>query len=221
MSLKIKLRCSPFAVNSTSDTESPQRQRNNVKNIKVWRERLKNDEVKLAEFRLAEAARAKEYRNNKNAIQKEHDKENNRERQRRFQAKKKDVEGNVTMVKRKKESVKILTRNEWTQKREYNKQKKREEREKMSAQKRRRIREKDAARKREKRNKGNKIKERPLQPDDRTEVNSGFKTAASKRMAVSRMWTKVPKDLEKFAGIVFDFVNGVRTTPRKRAAVVA
>ena len=49
----------------------------------------------------------------------------------------------------------------------------------------------------------------------------GYKTDSAKRMAISRMWTAIPDNAEKFADIVSDFINGTRATPRKKAALHA
>lgn len=70
---------------STSD----KRKAHNARKAQAWRDRLKEDPVKFAEYKALEAARAREYRRKKTASARESDRESNRERQRRLRAKKK------------------------------------------------------------------------------------------------------------------------------------
>ncbi|XP_060789811.1 uncharacterized protein LOC132894247 isoform X2 [Neoarius graeffei] len=227
MSLRIRLRNADrnskksVPSNSPDDVSSSGRRKAaNTRYSQAWRDRLKTDHVKFAEFKALEAERAREYRRKKSAAAKVSDKEKNRERQRKFRARKKEQSKNCEQIPKPKKR-KVLTRKERTKKREYDRIKKREEREKMSAQKKRRIREKDVVRKREKRNKmkptapGTPASSAVATPS--TTGSTGFKTKSAKRMAVSRMWKKIPADAEKFADIVMEFVVGC--SPRKEAAL--
>ncbi|XP_048028545.1 uncharacterized protein si:ch211-86h15.1 isoform X2 [Megalobrama amblycephala] len=202
---------------------------NNARNSQAWRDRLKKDPVKYAEYKALEAARAKEYRRKRTAAAKELDKENNRERQRRFRAKKK-LQCRRTEEKEckaeeepppPKKIRKVLTRNERMKKREYDRIKKREERERMGEQKKRRIRERDASRKREKRRqkKTKKQTDTPQTNVGSPSTSTGFRTESTKQVAVSRMSKKIPADAEKFADMVMDFIHCC--TPRKQAALKA
>lgn len=202
---------------------------NNARNSQAWRDRLKKDPVKYAEFKALEAARAKEYRRKRTAAAIEIDKENNRERQRRFRAKKK-LQCRRTEEKEckaeeeplpPKKIRKVLTRNERMKKREYDRIKKREERERMGEQKKRQIRERDASRKREKRRQ-KKTKKRTITPQTNVgspSTSTGFRTESAKQVVVSRMSKKIPADAEKFADMVMDFIH--HCIPRKQAALKA
>ncbi|KAK7119480.1 hypothetical protein R3I94_021351 [Phoxinus phoxinus] len=201
----------------------------NARYSQAWRDRLKKDPVKFAEFKALEAARAKEYRRKRAATSIEIDKENNRERQRRFRAKKKS-ECTRTDEKQCKtdeeppppKKREVLTRNERMKKREYDRIKKREERLRMGELKKRLIRERDASRKREKRNKTKKRTDTPqtnVGSPSCTAGSTGFRTKSTKQMAVSRMCKEIPADAEKFADIVMDFIH--HCTPRKQAALKA
>ncbi|KAG1949515.1 uncharacterized protein LOC120480573 isoform X2 [Pimephales promelas] len=93
MSLTIQLRNSghksqPFVCQDEVSKHDKWKAKN-ARYSQAWRDRLKKDPVKFAEFKASEAARAKEYRRKRAAASIEVDKENNRERQRRFRAKKK------------------------------------------------------------------------------------------------------------------------------------
>ncbi|XP_073682166.1 uncharacterized protein [Garra rufa] len=132
-------------------SKSDERKPDNARYSRAWRDRLKKDPVKFAEFKALEAARAKEYRRKKTVTATEIDKGNNRERQRRFRAKKRLQQCKADDKLRSPKKSKVLTEEEQIKKREYNRIRKREERERMGAEKKRRIREIDASRKREKR----------------------------------------------------------------------
>ncbi|XP_018967644.1 stress response protein NST1-like [Cyprinus carpio] len=143
---------------SKSDKQKP----DNARYSQAWRDRLKKDPVKFAEFKAFEAARAREYRRKRTATAVEIDKDNNRERQRRFRTKKKlqhkcKADDNPLPPKK----TKVLTEEERMKKREYDRMKKREERERMGAEKKRQIRERDASRKREKRKKTKNLTDTP------------------------------------------------------------
>lgn len=149
MSLRIRLRNADrnskksVPSNSPDDVSSSGRRKAaNTRYSQAWRDRLKTDPVKFAEFKALEAERAREYRRKKSAAAKVSDKEKNRERQRKFRARKKEQSKNCEQIPKPKKR-KVLTRKERTKKREYDRIKKREEREKMSAQKKRRIRERE------------------------------------------------------------------------------
>lgn len=62
---------------SKSDKQKP----NKARYSQAWRDRLKKDPVKFAEFKAFEAARAREYRRKRTATAIEIDKDNNLERQ--------------------------------------------------------------------------------------------------------------------------------------------
>ncbi|XP_016299136.1 eukaryotic translation initiation factor 5B-like isoform X1 [Sinocyclocheilus anshuiensis] len=142
---------------SKSDKQKPE----NARYSQAWRDRLKKDPVKFAEFKAFETARAREYRRKRTAAAVEIDKDNNRERQRRFRTKKKlhqcKADDNPLPPKK----TKALTEEERMKKREYDRIKKREERERMGAEKKRQIRERDASRKREKRNETKNLTDTP------------------------------------------------------------
>lgn len=70
-------------------SSSDKRKAHNARKAQAWRDRLKKDPVKFAEYKALEAARAREYRRKKTDAARETDRENNRERQRRVRAKKK------------------------------------------------------------------------------------------------------------------------------------
>ncbi|XP_050978713.1 uncharacterized protein LOC127173104 [Labeo rohita] len=128
-----------------------ERKPDNARYSQAWRDRLKKDPVKFADFKALEAARAREYRRKRTATATEIDKGNNRERQRRFRAKKKLQKCEDPDKPPSPKKNKVLTEEERMKKREYNRIRKREERERMGAEKKRQIREIDASRKREKR----------------------------------------------------------------------
>ncbi|XP_067287029.1 uncharacterized protein [Pseudorasbora parva] len=198
----------------------------NARNSQAWRDRLKKDPVKFAEFKALEAARAKEYRRKRTAAAIEIDKENNRKRQRRFRA-------NVMLpcIRKEEKQCKaeeepppskkkiVLTKNERMKKREYDRIKKREERERMGEHKKRQIRERDASRKREQRNKTKTRTDTPqtnVGSSSSTAGSTGFRSKSVKQTPESRMWKKIPGDAEKFADIVMNFIH--RCTSRKQAA---
>ena len=226
MSLKVKLhwKTSTSTAEDEPLSQPDQRRLANARSGRSWRARLEEDPVKWAEFKADEAARAKEYRRNRSSERREHEKERNRERQKRFVANRKLLKPDSQFSTPGKKHPKILTRSEKTRKRDYDKEKKREERATMSAQKKRRVRERDAQRKREKRQKTRCSSASPAAlPSTTAQLNIGsrFKTPAAKRMAISRMWKIMPKDADKFADIIVDFVKGGRSTPRKQAALRA
>lgn len=70
-------------------SNSDKRKEHNARKAQAWRDRLKKDPAKFAEYKALEAARAREYRRKKTAAARESDRENNRERQRRLRAIKK------------------------------------------------------------------------------------------------------------------------------------
>lgn len=64
-------------------SKSDKRKASSARRSQTWRDRLKEDPVKFAEFKASEAARAREYRRKMTAAAVEVAKEKNRERQRR------------------------------------------------------------------------------------------------------------------------------------------
>ncbi|XP_059393466.1 calponin homology domain-containing protein DDB_G0272472-like isoform X1 [Carassius carassius] len=159
MSLKIlpcdsdcKIKKSEPTVCQDEVSKSGKQKPDNARYSQAWRERLEKNPEKFVEFRAFEAER--EYRRKRTATSVEIDKNNNRERQRRFRTNKKlqhhcKADDNPQPPKK----TKVLTEEERMKKREYDRIKKREERERMGDEKKRQIRERDASQKREKRNK--------------------------------------------------------------------
>lgn len=90
MSLRIRLcnserksRKSQSSVCQDGVSKSDKRKASSARRSQTWRDRLKEDPVKFAEFKASEAARAREYRRKMTAAAVEIAKEKNRERQRR------------------------------------------------------------------------------------------------------------------------------------------
>ncbi|XP_071953098.1 uncharacterized protein [Antedon mediterranea] len=210
MVLKIKVKYGRD--NKDKGSPTPKTNSRGAVHSKLYRERLKKDPEEWKRFQERENARHRQRRARRSEADKLRDREKSRTRQQRFVERKK-AEGEKIQQKVKP----LATRSEKMKKAEYNKIKKRESRARMTSQHKRRVKEKDAKRKREKRNA--KRKKQNINQTPSLHKTSGFPSITAKRMAASRLWAKLPKEPERFAEIVEEFVKGSRTTPRKKAAL--
>jgi hypothetical protein len=180
-----------------------------------------SDPIAWAKCKEDEAARVRAHRKERTEEQKERDREMCRNRQKKLYKKRKQEESQQDEPVAKK--GKVLTRSEREKIKEYNRVKQRESRERMSVQKLTHRRKRDAKQKRDKRAEKKKKSGKKRKPTEGTAESGGkgFPSDSARRMALTRIWSKVPKDPEKFAAIVNDFVCGKRSTPRKQAALRA
>ena len=107
------------------------------------------------------------------------------------------------------------TRNSLNSKREYNREMKRKEREKMSYQKKMWLRKKDKERKVEKRRLEVEQTLKSSSPDKEQETN--FKTKKSEWNATCKVRSSLPTTPVKFAQVINNIIT--RTTPRKKKAL--
>lgn len=181
-----------------------------------------SDPVAWAKYKADEAVRARERRARRTGKQKDRDKETCRQRQKKLYDKRKNEDMQIGETPLKKINKKVLTRSEKVKQTEYNRIKKRESRAKLTPQQRRRQREKNSKYQREKRAAAKKKKtKKPAIQTSLTREQVGFQSDAARRMALSRIWAKLPTDPAKFADIVDNFLTGSRSTPRKQAALTA